>query len=357
MTDPGERPPAPAKWRSPKGAVIAPVAAGTLPRYRLGTGIRLIPRGADLQIGTAAGRRLLLADAPPRAARILQELDGTHSADHLLTGADDRRWWYSTFRQLYLAGILHGDDRAPQVGPGLVDERIDLTHRHGADAADLALGRRCDAIVEIRGAGRIAGLVAGLLVAAGIGQVQLTKNRPARASDTLVAVEPGRASEPAGNPPSTDGAGLLTTSASSPAQLRPTVVVLAGDAAAEYTDARDLMTARVPHLALGAADGRAVVGPLVLPGRSSCLWCLDLWRADRDPDWATLRLATSSAPGVPSAVLAAGAAALGTAEVLHVVEGIRHPLTVDGTLEWDAATLPRRRTWQPHPECGCTDRP
>ena len=195
------------------------------------------------------------------------------------------------------------------------------------------------------------------LVAAGIGQVQLTKNRPARASDTLVAVEPGRASEPAGNPPSTDGAGLLTTSASSPAQLRPTVVVLAGDAAAEYTDARDLMTARVPHLALGAADGRAVVGPLVLPGRSSCLWCLDLWRADRDPDWATLRLATSSAPGVPSAVLAAGAAALGTAEVLHVVEGIRHPLTVDGTLEWDAATLPRRRTWQPHPECGCTDRP
>lgn len=355
MTDPGERPPTPENRRSP-AAVIAPAAAGTLPRYRLGTGIRLIPRGADLQIGTAAGRRLLLADAPPRAARILQELDGTHSADRLLTGADDRRWWYGTFRRLHLAGILHGDDRAPQVGPGLVDERIDLTHRHGADAADLALGRRCDAIVEIRGAGRIAGLVAGLLVAAGIGQVQLTRNRPARASDTLLAAESG-SSESAGIPAPTDGAGVLTTSASSPAQLRPTVVVLAGDAAAEYTDARDLMTARVPHLALGAGDGRAVVGPLVLPGRSSCLWCLDLWRADRDPDWATLRLATSSAPGVPSAVLAAGAAALGTAEVLHVVEGIRHPQTVDGTIEWDAALLPRRRSWQPHPECGCTDGP
>ncbi|MEJ7647926.1 MAG: hypothetical protein WKF57_02590 [Nakamurella sp.] len=356
MTDPCGRPPAPETWRAPTGAVVAPVAAGRLPRYRLGTGVRLIPRGPDLQIGTAAGRRLLLADAPPRAARILQELDGTHSADRLLTGADDRRWWYSTFRQLHQAGILHGDDRALQVGPGLVDERIDLTHRHGADAADLALGRRCDAIVEIRGAGRIAGLVVGLLVAAGIGQVQLTRNRPTRGSDTLLAPDPG-SSPSAGIPAPTDGTGLLTISASSPTQLRPTLVVLAGDAAAEYTDARDLMTTRVPHLALGAGDGRAVVGPLVLPGRSSCLWCLDLWRADRDPDWATLRLATSSAPGVPSAVLAAGAAALGTAEVLHVVEGIRHPLTVDGTLEWDAALLPRRRTWQPHPECGCTDGP
>lgn len=357
MTDPGR--PVSAQQRQQTAAFGAdePATSAAFPRYRLGTGIRLIPRGPDLQIGTAVGRRLLLADAPPRAPEILQELDGSRPADHLLAGTDDRRWWSSTLRALHQAGILHGDGRVPQPVPGLVDERVDLTHRHGADAADLALRRRADAIVEIRGTGRIAGLLAGLLAAAGVGHVQLTSTRPARVSDALLvtASGPPRESDQRAAPPS-EGAGLRTTSATSPAHLRPTIVVLAGDAAAEHGDARDLMTVRVPHLAVTAGDGRAVVGPLVLPGRSSCLWCLDLGRADRDPEWATLRLATAGPGGVPSAVLAAGAAALGTAEVLHAVEGIRHPLTVDGTLEWDAALLPRRRSWQPHPDCGCTDR-
>lgn len=357
MTDPDRQRSAPQRPESAWSVADEPLASEAFPRYRLGTGIRLIPRGADLQIGTAVGRRLLLADAPPRAPEILRELDGSRPADHLLAGTDDRGWWASTFRELHRAGILHGDGRAPQPAPGLVDERVDLTHRHGADAADLALRRRADAIVEIRGTGRVAGLLAGLLAAAGVGHVQLTMTRPARVSDTLLVTAPGTQPEATRRdqtPPT--GTGLRTSSATSPTHLRPTIVVLAGDAAAEHGDARELMTIRVPHLAVAACDGRAVVGPLVLPGRSSCLWCLDLGRADRDPDWATLRLATAGLGGVPSAVLAAGAAALGTAEVLHAVEGIRHPLTVDGTLEWDTALLPRRRTWQPHPDCGCTDR-
>jgi bacteriocin biosynthesis cyclodehydratase domain-containing protein len=34
----------------------------------------------------------------------------------------------------------------------------------------------------------------------------------------------------------------------------------------------------VPHLAVSASEAIGVVGPLVLPGQSACLRCLDLTR-------------------------------------------------------------------------------
>ncbi|HEX9065643.1 MAG TPA: hypothetical protein VF843_11080, partial [Streptosporangiaceae bacterium] len=41
----------------------------------------------------------------------------------------------------------------------------------------------------------------------------------------------------------------------------------------------------VPHLAVLAGEAIGVVGPLVLPGRTSCLRCLDYARAASDPSW------------------------------------------------------------------------
>lgn len=40
-----------------------------------------------------------------------------------------------------------------------------------------------------------------------------------------------------------------------------------------------------PHVHLGLADSSAVVGPLVVPGATSCLRCAHLHRRDRDPQW------------------------------------------------------------------------
>src|SRR6202042_974828 len=63
-------------------------------------------------------------------------------------------------------------------------------------------------------------------------------------------------------------------------QAKPTLLVLAGplpDPAARLPD--------VPHLAVCAREAIGMVGPLVRPGVSACLRCLDLARADRDPGW------------------------------------------------------------------------
>lgn len=112
------------------------------------------------------------------------------------------------------------------------------------------------------------------------------------------------------------------------------------------------------HLAVSVREGRGVVGPLVLPGVSSCLHCHDLHRRDRDPVWPRIaaQLATDPA-GVPpcEAPLAMALAALGAAQALAYLDGEPGPATLDGTLE---VTLPelrvRRRSWQAHPECPCT---
>jgi bacteriocin biosynthesis cyclodehydratase domain-containing protein len=142
---------------------------------------------------------------------------------------------------------------------------------------------------------------------------------------------------------------------------RPDVVVLADWHRRELPAA--LMRAQVPHLAASASEAIGVVGPLVLPGRSACLRCLDLTRAERDPAWPLiLAQLTSHAAADPAAcdsVLAAMVAAQATAQVLTFID--RGPATtavISGTLE---LVLPgwqwRRRTWPPHQSCRCGTRP
>jgi bacteriocin biosynthesis cyclodehydratase domain-containing protein len=120
----------------------------------------------------------------------------------------------------------------------------------------------------------------------------------------------------------------------------------------------ELMRDRVPHLALRAAEAIGVVGPLVQPGRSACLRCVDLRKADRDPQWPKVLAQatfTRTQPQACDTVLAAMTAAVAAAQALAFIDrpGVR-PATANGTLE---VVLPdwrwRRRTWAPHPACRC----
>ncbi len=44
----------------------------------------------------------------------------------------------------------------------------------------------------------------------------------------------------------------------------------------------------LPHLHIGVLGERAIVGPLVVPGRTSCLRCAHLHKRDADPSWPLL---------------------------------------------------------------------
>ncbi|MGH3344525.1 MAG: ThiF family adenylyltransferase, partial [Carbonactinosporaceae bacterium] len=112
----------------------------------------------------------------------------------------------------------------------------------------------------------------------------------------------------------------------------------------------------VAHLYAGVRELTGLVGPLVVPGRSSCLRCHDLHRTDRDPRWPRVAAQLATGTGSGSAcdtVLGVTVAAHAALQALAYVDGGR-PSAVDGTVE---IGLPdgrvRRRSWTPHPGCGC----
>ncbi len=103
---------------------------------------------------------------------------------------------------------------------------------------------------------------------------------------------------------------------------RPDLVILADTPRRELPAA--LVRRAVPHLAAAASEAIGVVGPLVLPGRSACLRCLDLTRAEHDPAWplilAQLASQTAADPLACDTVLATMVAAQAAAQALAFVD-------------------------------------
>jgi hypothetical protein len=108
-----------------------------------------------------------------------------------------------------------------------------------------------------------------------------------------------------------------------------------------------------PHLLVRPRAHGAVVGPLVVPGRTSCLRCGDLSRTRSDPAWPRMLAQLCRIRGRWDPLAAEWAAALTTTQVLAHLAG--------RTVETAAATLElgpldwswQRRVWPADPACGC----
>ncbi|MEV6278434.1 TOMM precursor leader peptide-binding protein [Nocardia sp. NPDC051832] len=134
------------------------------------------------------------------------------------------------------------------------------------------------------------------------------------------------------------------------------LVLLTDDVVIDPRLTNDLVLHRIPHLAVRIRDGKGIVGPLVLPGRTSCLRCADLTRTDLDPAWPHLAAQLLGRVGQAStaAVAATAALALGELESILACSATRTLGTLDGTLELDLDSHRiERRGWAPHPACGC----
>jgi len=118
------------------------------------------------------------------------------------------------------------------------------------------------------------------------------------------------------------------------------------------------MREQIPHLAASADEAIGIVGPLVIPGRTACLRCLDLTRTDRDPAWPLILAQLAGRAPDPlacDAPLAAAVAAQAAAQGLAYIDRAAAAGAVtNGTLE---LFLPewqwRRRTWPRHRDCAC----
>ncbi len=193
-----------------------------------------------------------------------------------------------------------------------------LAHRD-SDGGARTLARRLAAQIRIHGGGRIGAGIAGLLTTSGIGRV--------------THADPGDAGP-----------------------ARPDLAVVVGRHSLELR--ASLMREQVPHLAASADEAIGIVGPLVIPGRTACLRCLDLTRTDRDPAWPLILAQLAGRKPDPlacDAPLAAAVAAQAAAQVLAFTDRAAGAGAVtNGTLEF---VLPgwqwRRRTWPRHQDCSC----
>lgn len=274
--------------------------------------------------------------------------------------------------------LVRQDPAAPPV-PSLRSERLlpdtqRLSSAYGVNGEE-TVRLRAAATVLVDGLGRTGALVARTLASAGIGTLLLADagsvtpadvgpayavtdigmNRAAAVKRHLFRVDPTlQVLAVAGLPDRSGGASVdlavsvrAVGSASGPA--RP----------ADGTGG--------PQLVLTAQEDGWDVGPLVVPGATPCLECLDRHRADTDPGWYAAadalgrRVPAGGGAGpdcsgpegeeTAGAVLAAGAAA---AAALSFLDGINRPALYSAVLRLRTADgFPRLQKLDYHPACGC----
>lgn len=136
-------------------------------------------------------------------------------------------------------------------------------------------------------------------------------------------------------------------------------VVLADHSIPDPGTVAELMRSLTPHVPVRLRDGCGVVGPLVLPGHTSCLRCADLVRCEYDREWPYLAAQLFGTTGTASATTVAATAALAVAQVdALLTRPIGPPPTTLGRsieVDVDRASL-TQRMWPVHRLCGCTAR-
>lgn len=322
--------------------------------------------GGTVQVGGVEGGDGL-AFGPDGAAvvALLRTLDGRRSQQAVLTDAVragiDPDAVAGVLEGLRTTGLLvdldAGDLLAADAGPAAA--------ARAAPELPAALIRpggwlaRRQAVVVVEGATRVGTPLAAMLGASGIGRVTVRDPGLTVAGDAVVG---GLSAADEGRPRALAAADAVRR-ASPLTDLRPLardadadLVVLARPWAASDPMAAGVHRSGVPHLVATVRGQTGVVGPLVVPGVTSCLHCADLHRRDADPRWPRLAALLTGSEPPPSGttitcLLTAATAAL---QVLAYLDGSAAPGVLEATVELRPPHLtPRVRRWPAHPGCAC----
>jgi len=343
-----------------------------------------------LQLGLDPVRAVVVDGIDEPIAKALLGLDGTRTEAEVLAGAAetglDPDLVGALLTDLRTAGVLAEITSRPAAGPAPPAAgpvvmaswprmspygAVGAAGRLGPDLASLSLvpaphtplevvrGRRAASVV-VHGAGRVGASLATLLAAAGVGQVHVADRGPVRPGDVapagVAAADVDRSRSAAATEALRRAAPEVRSTPPAPGR-RPDLVVLASTEPVDTMLRTALAGGRVAHLVAGVRETTAVVGPLVLPGRTGCLHCGDLHRADRDPAWPVvaaqlvgIRRRREEPCDVVLATVAAGLAAL---QCLAHLDG-RSAAATGASLELGLTDWRlRRRSWPAHPRCDC----
>ncbi|MFD7263091.1 ThiF family adenylyltransferase [Streptomyces sp. NPDC059874] len=337
-----------------------------------------------VQFGVTPAHAVVLGPVDTATGALIDRIDGTRGMDLLRAeaaamGLPDGQA-DEVVRRLAGAGLIDdataGGPRAQAVrkrpetlerlGPDLGS--LSLVHREpGGDLRGVAARRVIR--VQVRGSGRVGGVIASVLAGAGVGHVEVLDGGRVEPAD----VAPGGLGSGSVGRLRADAAGrAVRESAPGPApgageRAGPepglALVVVAprdglGAWAPDPETSAGWVATGVPHLFAGVLEGTGLVGPLVLPGATACAGCMERDRVDRDPAWPRMLVQWRSAHRRRASAacdlgLSTAVAGLAAAHALSFLDG---ELPASTGSRWEAA-LPALH-WEaapvrPHPDCPC----
>ncbi|MFJ9888206.1 ThiF family adenylyltransferase [Streptomyces sp. NPDC091287] len=345
-----------------------------------------------VQFGVTPAHAVTLGPVDLATGSFLELLDGTRGLPLLHEEARaldlSERHVDTLLKRLAEAGLLD-DPRSAGPVADVLCRRAEVMDRQRPDVASLSVVRpepgggtlrmaaRRAMRVQVRGAGRVGASIASVLAGAGVGHVEVLDGGRAEHWDVAPGgLPPASVGErrdvaarrlvrrcapgPAPRRARTDGAAAdLPGSAGQPGLSL--IVVAPRDGLAVYAPVADTagpwIASGTPHLYAGVIEATGVVGPLVLPGGTGCAGCLELHRADRDPQWprmlAQWRSGRRGAVPACDLGLATAVAGLAAAHALAFLDG---DLPACTGARWEAA-LPlldwRSEPIGPHADCSC----
>ena len=161
--------------------------------------------------------------------------------------------------------------------------------------------------------------------------------------------------EPAGRPVG-DTVRLLRAAGCrvAPPPAADVVILLAGGEVRRALVDAHLRDGR-PHLPVVATPAGYRIGPLVVPGVTACVRCVDAHLGEQDPRRAVVVEQVGGREGGAGRdpVLETLVAAWAVRDVLSLLDG-GVPSTWSATVEVGTDLSPRRREWTRHPHCGCS---
>ncbi|MEI7034558.1 ThiF family adenylyltransferase [Streptomyces pratensis] len=351
-------------------------------------------------VDIATGSFLELLDGTRGLPLLYEEARGLGLSDHHVDVLLER---------LVGAGLLD-DPRSAGPHAEALRHRAEVMDRQRPDVASLSVAHpepggglrrmaaRQSMRVQVRGAGRLGASIASVLSGAGVGHVDVLDGGRAEPWDVAPAGLPSasvgerrdvaarrlvRRSAPGPAPRSAAagrvgrvpaGVGRAATGGAESARARAAgppegsaqpglslIVVAPREGLSGYAPVPDTaspwMASGTPHLYTGVVEATGVVGPLVLPGGTGCAGCLELHRAERDPQWprmlAQWRSGRRGAVPACDLGLATAVAGLAAAHALAFLDG---ELPASTGTRWETA-LPlldwRSERVGPHADCVC----
>lgn len=317
-------------------------------RPALKTGLIYVNRSDGFFVGRRE-QGLLFTD--PLPALVIPLLTGRYSSDEIALLVDRPA---SAIEEII--GDLersHLIDRCAPAATGNANwpELQLITHRPDIrDGGQQTLIDRGRARIDIHGCGLVGANLARVLAASGIGELRLVDQRRISTQHlpiTSLANVGTNAAQDLASSLSRDYPKVLSTKIQ-----EPTLVIVTR--LPSPSEILTWMNFSIAHLLIDSRGDSIEIGPLVLPGRSSCLRCLTLDRLDRDPNWHTVTLCGESVQEPPTALalVAAGISALAALSLVDAPGSgsqslVDTTMRVDGSLKISATS--RRR----HPRCGC----